>query len=331
MRGGLCKPGRCCGGLPQKSGGGVCRLRDLRPLRVLIHGSGGPDRDCLQPAALRVSSAGRQFVAPHPFIRGTDAGWQHGANIFASGQGNGAARDRRRLEQPNSGSGCFLISGSRRSLVSGSCRSLRLVLGGTAEAPVPSAEAVLAIGAVVLGHSAVRAGPEALAAAAAFTAAPEAGTVLLPLGQLFGIVLQDQIRLILGQGTGGNIAVQFFLQAGQGVEFPAFRFCLAVGFQRFVQGGGLSLGGVRRGLRLFGGSFRRISGSGVRGGFGGSFSQGRHAQAGRDHEGQYDQNAFLAFHVDDSPFRLLVPIGNNCIIRENPLKNLEAEKVFNLI
>ena len=67
MRGGLCKPGRCCGGLPQKSGGGVCRLRDLRPLRVLIHGSGGPDRDCLQPATLRISSALRK-TGLHPGI-----------------------------------------------------------------------------------------------------------------------------------------------------------------------------------------------------------------------------------------------------------------------
>ena len=49
----------------------------------------------------------------------------------------------------------------------------------------------------------------------------EAGSVLL-ICQLFGIVFEDQVSLLLGQASGSHIAVQFFLQACQDRKFTAF-------------------------------------------------------------------------------------------------------------
>ena len=132
------------------------------------------------------------------------------------------------------------------------------------------------------------------ALAAHFAAAPapavpaEAAAVLLQR-QLLGVVLQDQVRLFLGQRSGSHIAVQLFLQAGQEIKPPAFRFRFDVGFQGFVQGSALGLGrfrfrlgGVRRGLRFLERRFRRAFSGVVRC----AFRQRCHAQTGREHQGQ---------------------------------------------
>ena len=135
---------------------------------------------------------------------------------------------------------------------------------------------------------------------------PETGARRI-LHHLLRVVVQNQVRLFLGQGTGRHIAVQLRLQAVHHGLFPGILPRRLIRGHRLVQrvGSRLSLGQHGRGIGLR----RRFRGRRV------IFRQSRSSQAQRQRQGQQHRDPFFhLFHGLSSPFHVLSPGRNKDII-----------------